>query len=359
MAETIHFGEEFRKALSEYYSLKSVTEGAYNNALNAEFNGSDMVYVYEIATSPVNSYNKKQDPSTGSRFGTPTEVGDYRYAFKLTQDISFDRTIDRGNNDAQFFIKKVGAIMKAYIDKEIRPFKEKYRLKKWCTEAGIHTALAAAPGKSTIAEQIIDLHTAMIEEGVPDDSGTLFIPRAYLKVLKLSSEWVELDSLGGKSIPNGKIKMFDGLVVKPVPTRFFPDDCYFAIFAKDSIIAPEKINLMRGIKDSENMDGDRVQFRGKFDAFVMPSLCVGAAVACKKDSVTPTPSVSISSGKATVTDSSDGVVYYTLDGSDPRYASAEAKVYSAPVTVAAGDIFRCCAKAEGKYMSAATKDVIT
>ena len=107
------------------------------------------------------------------------------------------------------------------------------------------------------------------------------------------------------------------------------------------------------------MVGDRCQFRGMLDAFVMPYMCAGAAVACKKDSVTPTPSVSISSGKATVTDSSSGVVYYTLDGSDPRYASAEAKVYSAPVTVAAGDIFRCCAKAEGKYMSAATKDVIT
>ena len=61
--------------------------------------------------------------------------------------------------------------------------------------------------------------------------------------------------------------------------------------------------------------------------------------------------------KATVT-STEGVVYYTLDGSDPRYQSADAKVYSAAVTVASGDIFRCCAKAEGKFVSAATTDEV-
>lgn len=101
------------------------------------------------------------------------------------------------------------------------------------------------------------------------------------------------------------------------------------------------------------MDGDRLQYRCKFDAFVMPSLAAGAAVACSKDAVTATPTVAINSGKATVT-STEGVVYYTLDGSDPRYQSADAKVYSAAVTVKAGDIFRCCAKAEGKFHSAAT-----
>ena len=121
---------------------------------------------------------------------------------------------------------------------------------------------------------------------------------------------------------------------------------------KDSIIAPEKINTFRGIKDSENMDGDRMQYRCKFDAFVMPSLAAGAAVACAKGAVTAAPTVSVSGGKATVT-STEGVVYYTLDGSDPRYMSADAKVYSAAVAVAAGDVFRCCAKAEGKFHSAA------
>ena len=358
MAETIHFGEKFRTALAKYFAGKSVTEHAFNHNIDSEFSGSDTVHIYEIATTELNEYNKKIDPSTGSRFGAVQEVGDHRYTFKLTQDISLDRSVDRGNNDAQFNIKKAGAIMKAYTDKRIRPRKDKYRLMKWCTEAGIHMGLAAEPTKATIIEQIIDLHDAMIDEDVPETDGTLYIARPYLKVLKLAPEWVGLDSLGGETLPKGTVGKFDGLVVQPVSKRKFPANCYFAIFVKDSIIAPEKINTFRGIKDSENMDGDRLQYRSKFDAFVMPSLAAGAAVACAATAVTATPTVAIAEGKATVT-STEGVVYYTLDGSDPRYLSADRKVYSAAVTVAKGDIFRCCAIADGKFHSAATLNEIT
>ncbi len=358
MAETIHFGEKFRTVLAKYFAGKSVTEHAFNHNIDAEFSGSDTVHIYEIATTDLNNYDKTVDPSTGSRFGKVIEVGDHRYTFKLTQDISLDRSVDCGNNDAQFNIKKAGAIMKAYTDKRIRPRKDKYRLLKWCTEAGIHMGLAAAPTKATIIEQIIDLHDAMIDEDVPETDGTLYIARPYLKVLKLAPEWVGLDSLGGETLPKGTVGKFDGLVVQPVSARKFPENCYFAIFCKDSIIAPEKINTFRGIKDSENMDGDRLQYRSKFDAFVMPSLSAGAAVACAASVVTETPTVAIAEGKATVT-SKEGVVYYTLDGSDPRYLSADRKVYSAAVAVTKGDIFRCCAVADGKFHSAATYNEVT
>ena len=358
MAETIHFSEKFRTALAKYFAYKSVTDHAFNHNIDSEFNGSDVVHISEIATTELNNYNKAKDPSTGSRFGNVVEVGDHRYTFKLTQDISLDRSVDRGNNDAQFNIKKAGAIMKAYTDKRIRPLKDKYRLKKWAEEAGIHVALDAAPTPSTIVKQFINLHNAMIDEDVPEGEGTLYISRTYLKQLKLANEWVGLDSLGGETLPKGTIGKFDGLVVQPVSKRKMPANCYFAIFVKDSIIAPEKINTFRGIKDSENMDGDRLQYRSKFDAFVMPSLAAGAAVACAKSAVTATPTVAVASGKATVT-STEGVVYYTLDGSDPRYQSADVKVYSAAVPVSKGDIFRCCAKAEGKYHSAATINEIT
>lgn len=350
MAETIHFGEKFRTALAKYFADQSVTDHAFNHNIDAEFAGSDTVHIYEIATTALNNYNKAADPASASRFGPVVEVGDHMYTFKLSQDVSLDRSIDRGNNDAQFNIKKAGAVMKAYIDKVIRPSKDKYRLGKWCTEAGIHTGLSSAPTKTSIVEQIIDLHSAMIDENVPEGEGTLYISRTYLKHLKLASEWVGLDSLGGKSLPKGTVGMFDGLIVQPVSSRIFPENCYFAIFVKDAIIAPEKINTFRGIKDSENMDGDRLQYRCKYDAFVMPSMAAGAAVACAASAVSAAPTVAVSGGKATIT--GNGTIYYTLDGSDPRYQSADAKVYSAAVAVEAGTILRCCAKEGNKFHSA-------
>lgn len=360
MSETIHLGEKFRTLLAKYFAYNSVTEHAYNHDIDAEFVGSDTVHVYEVATSPLNSYDKSVDPSTGSRFGPVSDVGDYKYTFHMTQDISLDRVIDRGNNDAQFMIKKVAAVMKAYIDKRIRPTKDTYRLKKWTEEAGIHKELAAEPTKTTILESIIDLHSDMVDEDVPEEGGTLYVPRKYVKAIKLAPEWAGLDSLGGKTLPKGTLKgTYDGLTVQPVSNRKFPAGVYFAIFTKESIISPEKINTFRTIKDSENIDGDRLQYRSKYDAFVMPSQCYGAAVACAKGTVSATPTVAIAAGKATVTADSGAVIYYTLDGSDPRYQSADKKVYSAAVTVKKGDILRTCAIVEGKFMSAATTDEIT
>lgn len=358
MSETIHFGEKYRSSLMKYFAGKSDTDHAYNHSLDQEFVGSDIVNVYEIATTELNNYDKSVDPSKGSRFGKVAEVGDYKYTFKLTQDISLDRSVDRGNNDAQFNIKKVGAIMKAYTDKRIKPRVDKYRLMKWATEAGIHYQLSAAPTTKTIVQEIINLHSKMIDEDVPEDGCTLYISREWVPTLQLSEQWMGLDSLGGKTLPKGCPGMIDGMVVHPVSSRKFPANAYFAIFHKDAIISPDKINTFRGIKDSENMDGDRLQFRMKYDAFVLPSLCYGAAVACAPNTVVATPTVAVSSGKATVTSAEGAVVYYTLDGSDPRYQSADAKVYSAAVAVVSGDIFRCCAKIDGKWTSAATTDEV-
>ena len=357
MSETIHFSEKFRTALSKYFAYKSVTDSAFNHNIDAEFVGSDTVHVYEIATTPVNNYDKTVDPSMGSRFGKVTEVGDYKYTFQMTQDVSLDRSVDRGNNDAQFNIKKAGEIMKAYTDKQIRPMKDRYRLKKWAEEAGIHKGMAAAPTTSTIVADILALHTDMINDDVAPDEGTLYVPRSFVPTLMLAKEWVGLDSLGSKTLPKGCPAMFDSLEVKPVSDRVFPENVYFAIFVKEAIIAPEKINTFRGIKDSENMDGDRLQYRCKYDAFVMPSLASGAAVACAASAVTATPTISLSGGKATISAASGAVVYYTLDGSDPRYKSADAKVYSAAVDVAKGEVIRCAARVVGKYMSGIAEKV--
>lgn len=358
MSETIHFGEKFRTSLANYFAYKSVTEDAFNHNIDAEFSGSDVVHIYEIATSELNTYNKAQDPSTGSRFGAVAEVGDHQYTFRLTQDISLDRAVDRGNNDAVFNIKKAGAIMKAYMDKQIRPTKDRYRLNKWVEESGIHNGMAAAPTTKTIVNDIITLHSAMIDENVPADEGTLYISRTYVPTLQLAEQWVGLDSLGGKTLPKGCPGMFDGLAVRPVSSRIFPKDCYFAIFVKDSIIAPEKTNTFRGIKDSENMDGDRLQYRCKYDAFVMPSQAAGAAVACAAAAVTATPTISVSGNTATVSAASGAVIYYTTDGSDPRYKSADAKVYASGVACQPGDLFRCAAKVDGKFMSAVAEKKI-
>lgn len=47
---------------------------------------------------------------------------------------------------------------------------------------------------------------------------------------------------------------------------------------------------------------------------------------------------------------SSSTIYYTLDGSDPRY-SVEAKTYTSAIALKSGDQLRAYASAEGMYNS--------
>ena len=78
------------------------------------------------------------------------------------------------------------------------------------------------------------------------------------------------------------------------------------------------------------------------------------AVAVLKGFVQATPTITLSENKATVASSGATAIYYTTDGSDPRY-SKDAKAYTAAVTLAAGETIRAYAVADGKYASAVAK----
>jgi hypothetical protein len=93
------------------------------------------------------------------------------------------------------------------------------------------------------------------------------------------------------------------------------------------------------------------------DAFVLGKKANGVAVAVLKGNVAAVPAISVSGGKATITASGATAIYYTTDGSDPRY-SKEAKAYTAEVSVAAGDVVRAYATAAGKYRSAVAEKTV-
>jgi hypothetical protein len=337
------------------FSKASETDSLFTHDLDMEFSGVKTVHVTSLKTEKLQDYNRAKSVDSGSRYGTTKEVGDEVQTFTMTQDKSLSLSIDKGNNAEQFNMKKAGAVMKAERDEQIIPEVDKYRLTKWATEAGIHKELGAKTDKTNIVTQIIELHNEMLDAGVPDQI-TLVITRSYLPALKLSSEWTALDSLGGKSLPTGAIGEFDGMPVKPMTSKKMPANVPFMLMYKGAAIAPVKINDFKGHVDPPGLSGDLLEFRMIHDAFVLGKKANGVAVGCLPGTVTAVPTISVASGKATIT-ASGATIYYTTDGSDPRY-SAEAKTYTAEVTVASGDQIRAYAVASGKFNSAvAEKDV--
>lgn len=346
----IHFPEKYKQALMKGFEEKSETDSMFSHDMDTEFSGVKTVHVTSLKTEPLQDYDRSKVVGTGSRYGDTKEVGDEVQTFTMTQDKSLSLSIDKGNNAEQFNMKKAGEVMKAHRDERIIPEVDTYRLGKWAKDAGIHKELDAAPTKSTIVSQIIELHNEMLDLGVPDQI-TLVIARKYLPMLKLSTEWVGLDSLGGKTLPKGSLGEFDGMPVKPMSNKKMPANVPFMLTYKGSIISPCKINTFKGHVDPPGLSGDLLEFRMIYDAFVLGKKANGVAVACLPGTVVKTPTVSVNSGKATITSAtSSATIYYTTDGSDPRY-SVDAKTYTAAVTLADGDQLRAYAAMDGMFNS--------
>lgn len=352
----IHFSEKYKQSLMDGFNKASETDALFTHELDTEFSGVNTVHVTSLKTEALQDYNRTKEVGTGSRYGTTKEVGDEVQTFTMTEDKSLSLSIDKGNNIEQFNMKQAGKVMKAQRDEQIIPYVDTYRLRKWAENGGIHKELAEAPSKANIVSNIIELHNEMLDAGVPDQI-TLLIARSYLPMLKLSSEWTALDSLGGKTLPKGTIGEFDGMPVKPMTTKRMPANVPYMLIYKGSVIAPMKIQDFKGHIDPPGLSGDLLEFRLIHDAFVLGKKANGVAVAVLKGFVQATPTISVSDSKATITSSGANTIYYTLDGSDPRY-SVEAKAYTAAVTVAAGDVVRAYAVANGKYCSAVAEKAI-
>ena len=346
----IHFPEKYKQSLLDGFNKASETDALFTHELDTEFSGVNTVHVTSLKTEKMQNYDRSKAVSSGSRYGETKEVGDEVQTFTMTQDKSLSLSIDKGNNVEQFNMKQAGKVMKAHRDEQIIPEVDTYRLRKWAEMGGIHKALTEAPNKTNIAEQIINLHNEMLDAGVPDQV-TLVIARTYLPALKLSPEWVGLDSLGGKTLPKGTIGEFDGMAVKPTTSKRMPANVPFMLLYKGSIIAPMKIDTFKGHVDPPGLSGDLLEFRMIHDAFVLGKKASGVAVAVLPGFVQAAPTITMDGAKATIASTGATAIYYTTDGSDPRY-SVEAKTYTAAVTLQSGDQLRAYAVATGKYSSA-------
>ena len=356
MSTTIHFDERYKKELLDGFNNASETNDMFSHDLDIEFSGVKTVHVTSLKTEKLQDYDRSKSVGNGSRYGQTKEVGNTVQTFTMTQDKSLSLSVDKGNSKETMDKAKVGKVMKAHRDEQIVPEMDTYRLSKWAKDAGIHEALAAAPTKQTIVTQILELHNKMLDAGVPDQL-QLRVRRDFMPTLKLSTEWTALDSLGGKTLPKGCIGEFDNMAVKPMSTKRMPANVPFMITYKGSLISPVKINDFKGHVDPPGLSGDLIEFRMMYDAFVLGKKAAGCAVACLPGTVTKMPTITMDGAKATIACATSGAaIYYTLDGSDPRY-SVDAKPYTAALTLKDGDELRAYAVGANLYNSAvAEKD---
>lgn len=360
----IHFDERYKAALVKGFEKASETDSLFDHSLDMEFSGVKTVHVKSIITEPLQDYNRNvpvfADNGNGvalgmSRYGATKEIGNEEQTFTMTQDKSLSLSVDKGNNKEVMDKHKVGEIMAAERDEHIIPYVDTYRLKAWAEKAGMVYTVSAAPTADTIIEHIVKARNAQRNKGVKDNP-TLLIPYEYLDALMLAKQWINLDSLAGKTLPKGTVGQIAGMNVKPISNDRMPADVFFMIIHPKAVISPVKIKDFKGHVDPPGLSGDLIEFRMIFDAFVLGKKADGVLIACLATKKAAAPTISTTAGAVTTTETG-ATTYFTIDGSDPRY-SATAAVYTNGSGANVGDTVKAYSVITGKYASDVASAVV-
>ena len=342
MADTIHFNEKGQKELSQRMANEHSLVAPY---LTDEYNfeGAKTIRLTTAVTQPMNDYQR-----TGTnRYGEPVEVPDWEQKMTLTQDKSFALTIDKGNSHDQNKIKERGnALLKAQLAEQAVPLYDRYCLGRLANKAGKIFGSATALTKSNIVDRITDGTSYLDDEEIAQNNRTLFINAKNYKLLKLSDEFIAVEKIANKALRKGVVGTFDNMKVVKVPRGRWPEGVNFIIVQKNCAAGPMVIDDTKIHKDPPGISGHLLEGRNYYDCFVIASRANGVYVDVDTNvlGISGVPAIS-EAGAVTGT----GTLYYTTNGSDPRYSSdAQMGTPSAPES---GTVVKAYAVEEGKLPS--------
>lgn len=341
---SINLAKAYSGKIAEKFTKSSYT--AANACKDYDFAGVRSISIYTPQTVELSDYVRSGE----NRFGTPVEMTDLVQELELSQDKSFSLTIDKGNDRDQMNVKGAARMLKTQIKEQVVPYMDKYALSKWAHKAGTIAGIDK-PTKSTIVEAIFEAAAVMDNLLVPDENRILYLPTSSYNLLRQSSEFLAVDTLAEKALSKGYVGMAADMKVIKVPDVYISGVYFLAMF-KGSVLLPNKIKTARILSEVAGIDGNVLEGRNYFDAFVLSAKAGGVYAAVDKALATDAPAISISKGTATVTAKEGASVFYTTDGSDPRYSNT-AKAYAAPFACESG-LVKAYAEAEGGFASAVT-----
>ena len=259
----INLADKYSKKVAERFSLASITDAFAGK--DYDFSGVKSIKIYSIDTVAMGDYSR----SGTDRFGSLEELGDTVQEMSMTRDRSFTFSIDKGNNAQQFNVKAATKALKRQIDEVVTPELDAYRLGKWAEGAGLSKATAIT--KSNALEAIFTGSMQMSNALVPKKNRVLFIKESIYLLAKLADQVVALDTLGTKAVKDGSVGTLDGMKVVPVPDSYFPEGVNFLIKYKGATVDPVQLRTYRVLTEQRGVDGDVVEGRIMYDAFVLDS----------------------------------------------------------------------------------------
>lgn len=313
----INLADKYSSKIAEKFTQESIVAGKCSKEW--DFSGVKSIKIYTPQTVELVNYSR----SGLERYGTPTEMEDTVQEMTMTQDKSFAMTIDKGNNTEQMMIKNAGKMMNLQLKERVVPLVDKYALSVFAHKAGKIFKETAAITKSNIFAAVCEAETYMTDNFVPTGERYLYISGKNYNLLRQSDEFIKVnETINAKAIEKGVVGEVVGFKVVKVPTSYLPAGVNFIACYKNAVLMPYKIKDNKIHTDPPGISGALLEGRNLFDAFVIGQRANGVYVSVDSTaSIATAPTVSTEG-----TIGGSGTIYYTVDGSDPRYSESR-KLY--------------------------------
>ena len=180
---------------------------------------------------------------------------------------------------------------------------------------------------------------------------------AFTGLIAESKQFTEIEKLAVSAVRKGEVGQCKTFRIIEIPDDLMPAGCHFIAAHKSALVQADKITELKVNTSPQGISGTLIEARNLFDAFVIGSLAKGV-YALVANSTKQACTVSIATHQATVTAADAKEIWYTLDGSDPRFSQSRQMVATGgKVTTTAGQTIRAVAYgAAGKFTSDIAED---
>ena len=254
-----------------YVDEQFTTESKKSLLTNQDFDwtGAHTVKVYKISTGSMNDYGRAGAASGNwSRYGAVESLNATTEEFTLSKDRSFTFAIDALDMDETAQQLAAASALARQLREVVIPEVDTYVYGKMCAGAGTKPTAVTLTAENIYTE-IIKANAALDDAEVPEADRQLVVtPAIYLLMKQCKDITMETD-IGNDLRLKGVISNLDGANVIKVPAARLPEGFGFMLAHAVATVAPTKLESYNTHINPPGINGQLVEGRIVYDAFVL------------------------------------------------------------------------------------------
>jgi hypothetical protein len=190
----------------------------------------------------------------------------------VAKDRSATITVDKKTLDDCSATAQGGKILSREISEVLVPEVDLYRITAMVAAAVAngHTATAAVSASNAYAKFLAG-QEALGNDRVPVKGRIAFVSYAFYNFIKQDATFMLASDVAMNERINGMVGMIDGVKIVPCPSDLLPANVAFVICHPSVTVGVTKLEDYKIHVDPPGISGIQIDFRSRYDAFVLTS----------------------------------------------------------------------------------------